>query len=336
MIVKIKSEIEAPVHHNDVENIDMNISLHGASSRDNDENRSNFDTMSRNTNKQISKSTIMHPSLFKRYWFLLPRNWGCGTFTIWLMLSVVCYIFLAVGYYISHQNNDQVYLIAELETFTPLGRNCLVKNVEYRTNTAMSSYKSESGSNVYTCQETWRYEFIVLKNETKKQNKLEVNYTTTVDTSKNTFEPYNGFYNVYSAIETNQACNYQPCTRCFNLEGKFASNSRSYTTDGDTFVVDCWQSPSKDIIDISIKIQDPFWECSEKITNIPQDEEVEMNGFETQQEQEETCYLLRDPRKIINDYYKTQKRFLLIGWILFVPVTSMFSVYACAKTLYKC
>jgi hypothetical protein len=187
------------------------------------------------------------------------------------------------------------------------------------------SNQGRSTTTIYGCEEMWQYDFMVLDEEVDMDMDMDMDMVFSfADAPPYTSKENNGTYiqnTMHSLVEVKQACKYKSCDVCNDMLGEYALNGGKSTVDG-FFVPECWASTEKDLGKVH-----PFWECSELKVDGDLDTTRMHKGAD---DSDVACYLFRDPKDILDEYWMTSRRFLLIGGILFVPsvLISVFRAYA--------
>lgn len=167
------------------------------------------------------------------------------------------------------------------DDFMSVGNKCLIEGIDYQNISKKigdSSPVSGSGLPIYSCEESWQYDFAVLEN-----------YDPTDDADAD--------YVMRSVTEHRTACDGLSCLLCADVLGKYALNHGEPITNGN-FTTECW------VLKDGVRRPHPFWNCRAARIN---------NGsrFDT------ACYLMSNPGETLNDQLKTPRRDIKVGWALF-------------------
>jgi len=253
----------------------------------------------------LPKSMYMCPSMREKANAVMHEGRGCVILPITLMLFMCSLIFLIVGYN-GGQTDGRDKGAATVDDFISIGQRCFVKDIEYHHVTFEDNSNKKSTTTRYRCDEIWQYDFMVLEEEI---DMVFEDSPYNEDTGSN-------FQNaMHSLVEVKPACKSKPCSACNDMLGEYALNGGNPTSDG-SFVTECWASTVKELEKV-----DPFWECSE--LKVYEDQEI-------REGEDVACYLFRDPKDILHEFWMQGEMFLLIGWIIFVPfaLIFIFLVYA--------
>ena len=169
---------------------------------------------------------------------------------------------------------------ASATDFISIGERCRIRTIDLQSETGFVS--NEDGRRSYHCDVMWQYDFVVILNKIDSRD---------VDSaSRNRNEYYDGDgrddKKIYSNFGEFRACNAR-CSKCIFLD---QLNHDNPLDEGD--ITECWSLKDTRLHDAI----HPFWGC---INNSQQNE----------------CYLLSDPIKILGDHMNEAKRDIIIGWI---------------------
>ncbi|KAL9187561.1 hypothetical protein ACHAXT_001664 [Thalassiosira profunda] len=156
---------------------------------------------------------------------------------------------------------------------------------------AIDYHASTSVSSTYGCDEYWTYDFVVLESEGVIDAEIDA-----------------GDLGLRTVSEHRPACATKSCSDCSASNGKYALNDGKPVEDGH-FATGCWLfTPKRDGAEAS-----SFWSCS-------------TGGYN-----DTSCYLLNDPKEILNAHLKQPRKYVIAGWALIAG-----SIFLAVPFLYFC